>query len=251
MMSQKLAKYLAENNQAVVLKHGGETVGMVITPGAIEKFYRQYPLNPLEAQKEFFNSINKKMAEEKKAEVKLHDIKKVKIKNDGVVEVSYLDIAAGKSMEATCKYNHKAHSDLRFAFRNLVPHFVLLSESIPENKIKDFFTTDKPHVKSEMIEKHMSDYTVFGVTIKDKEEGKGVVLSATRKLKSGKYITINAPYTCFSDNDGDYDYNVELAKGIDKLVQETNQYMNGKAGSEIDPDQEEMFKEDDEEGKEE
>lgn len=143
------------------------------------------------------------------------------LKGDKIeVEYSKQSDIKNKPTHVSEECSNPPHADLRKAFSNLAVHAALLGEFIAPVMIRDI-----EDVNPDLV----SDYTVTGFTITGKDETEGVIISAQKKLKSGKTLGFNTPTTRFeSEGDGAYEFIDDLATCIDFCKSELKEYLNGK-----------------------
>ncbi len=157
-------------------------------------------------------------------------LKKITLVDDRKLEVEYSEQNdEGYTVrDYSVKSQFPVHNDLKKAFRNLVPHLLLINE-LKSDKLKDL-------KKQELL-----DYDVHILHIKSKDSGDGIILSGTKRLSNHKVISLNTPYTLLDDED--YQYNTELSADITLVINEAKEYLKGK----FDDSQKDMFKQDPEE----
>jgi len=113
----------------------------------------------------------------------------------------------------------RAHQDLVRAFKELIPHLILLTESI-EGKSLDDVSKDV----------RFKNFEARSFSIGGNDEHRGCVISGVRTLNGNKVISLNTPFTRFEpDTDaGQYEYLEELQAAIDTCIDEIKAFLEGK-----------------------
>lgn len=149
------------------------------------------------------------------------EIKKVRISKSGAkleyVRVSPADEEGEEDLKVTIteKSNQAPHRDLIGQFNALVPHLVLITESVDGS-----VTLEK--VKEDEL---LDDYEVRGFTRSGSDENEGIMLIGIKHLRSGKVLNLHTPFMKFTD---DYLYMSSLEDAIDNCCSEVVEYINGK-----------------------
>ena len=85
------------------------------------------------------------------------------------------------------------HPDLEKCFAQLVPHFCLLTEQVPEGE--DYWPAD---TSSASLPTQFTGYGVTGILLSSKASG-GVTLMGFRTLESGKVLNLTGQYVSFAE----------------------------------------------------
>ena len=101
------------------------------------------------------------------------------------------------------------HDDLRNAFKKLIPHFILLTEELPEDKMKGIIENDLQ--LPEDIEKK---YQVNAFSLSGSEDNQSITSSPSQKI--------------YDSNIEGYKFTDELRDALEHLVSEVQEYMDGK-----------------------
>lgn len=114
----------------------------------------------------------------------------------------------------------KCHPDLKTSIDALRVHAALLGEFIAEVMVPDIENVNEDLIK---------DFTVTGFTIvTDKNENESVILTASKKLRTGKVMGFNTPaeMLLIKENDG-YPFMEELIEALENSQAEFLAYYNG------------------------
>jgi hypothetical protein len=117
------------------------------------------------------------------------------------------------------------HNDMKEAFKKLHPHLCVICEEVPVNKIKNIegiASYDEDIHKPGGIEDVVSRFSVDSF----ERTSEGVKLAGTKKLSTGKFISLKTPEI---ELEGNYSFINELWAAIDELTQEIEEYMTGKS----------------------
>lgn len=124
------------------------------------------------------------------------------------------------------KQDTPVHPDLKKAFRDIVPHFMLLCEQTTENKaIKEAIMEGMPDGEIEAASIFFP-YEVDSFKLTGTGDNEGVVFSGTRILTNGGVLQLTSPKLIWDDDD--YKYKSELKNCIEILKEETREYSQGK-----------------------
>lgn len=144
-------------------------------------------------------------------------IKKASLKN-GTLEMEYDQIINDPELGPVIKTfklkgGNLPHEDLNKALQVLAFHAVMIAEQLP------------PNTKNPQEHELLKGITVTGFSIGGSDEHEGVTLIAQRALKSGQVLNFIAPFTKW---ESDYKYVADLEPEMQVVLQECNNYLNGK-----------------------
>lgn len=124
------------------------------------------------------------------------------------------------------KQDTPVHPDLKKAFKDIIPHFMLLCEQVSENK------AIKEAIKDGMPEGELDGASVFfpfevdSFKISGSGDNEGIVFKGTRILSHGGVLKLETPKLQFEDHE--YKYTDELLDAVNALKEETYEYSQGK-----------------------
>lgn len=171
-------------------------------------------------------------------------IKKASIISSLFLKYEFEQKDADVKNDIKTKSDAPIHNDLRNAFRAFIPHFVKLTELIPdEDLIRSAIDEPEAYLldKETSVSVEFFKYFVHEVIIDNKKGNNLLTLVGTKTLTDGEVIGIDCPLV---DLDGTYyPYAKQLNNAVDTLKEEVLAYMQGKYG---EGNQLEMFGEDDE-----
>ena len=150
-------------------------------------------------------------------------ITKAKVLKDRV-EILYLKHSDAESDNDSIKKCSEESSDpphekLIKAFEALSIHAAVENEFVDPSEITDI-TTHKDE-----------NFICTGFTIQGGEEMKSIVISARKKISTGKYFGFNTPPISFKDqSDQAYEFLTELATSVKHVQNEVLLYLGGKVG---------------------
>lgn len=145
--------------------------------------------------------------------------------NEEKVFVSKLEL------KATIK--KRAHPDLVEAFKSLTPHLYFLTEmeddarwraKNPQAELKDVFD----------LTPVLGEFKVTSFSIGGYDEHEGVTITGQKKLKSGKILNLNTPFTKWIDENSPYGFSDDLFRDVQVVIGEIKLYLNGKIHPEED-----------------
>jgi hypothetical protein len=150
-----------------------------------------------------------------------------------ICKYSYVDTLAERDNDGrpiikkgTETMNTTAHEDLHKAFRDIIPHFVLLSEQLIETKeIRNAIHDGIPDVIIDTTS-IFYPYSVDSFKLGGTEENESVSFSGNRILTSGGVLKLTTPPIRLTDLQ--YDFIQELIEAVEFLKEETYQYTQGK-----------------------
>ena len=101
------------------------------------------------------------------------------------------------------------HDDLRNAFKKLIPHFILLTEEMPED-----------------IE---NKYQVTSFALGGSEDNQTITISGYKVLTNDRVVSFSSPsQKLYEDRLDGYKFSEELREALEHLVSEVQEYMDGK-----------------------
>lgn len=149
-------------------------------------------------------------------------IRKAKVK-DASAEVSYEILNEdGYRSEIVAKHSYPPHKDLLEAFGILRKHLVCLC---------DLREADLIHAEGDMElfdHEKLDKFTVTSFTIGGYDEYEGVVITGQKRLKSGKVLNLNTPFSLWMDENDPYEYEDCLYNDVARCIFEVEEYLNGK-----------------------
>ena len=121
------------------------------------------------------------------------------------------------------------HDDLRNAFKKLIPHFILLTEELPEDKMKGIIENDLQ--LPEDIEKK---YQVNAFSLSGSEDNQSITITGFKVLSNDRIVSFSSPSQKIYDaNIEGYKFTDELRDALEHLVSEVQEYMDGKQAPKI------------------
>lgn len=149
-------------------------------------------------------------------------IKKASIKNSLFLAFEYdQSVNATKNIIKTSS-DAPIHDDLRNAYRYLIPHFAFICEEINESQCEELIENPDKEINEDSA---IYGYRVSGFSISGSGDTEGVVLSGSKKLKTGMVVNFNTPFIKF---DSDYDFMDDFLSRIENLRSEVYEYLEGK-----------------------
>ena len=116
------------------------------------------------------------------------------------------------------------HDDLRNAFKKLIPHFILLTEELPEDKMKGIIEIDLQ--LPEDIEKK---YQVNAFSLSGSEDNQSITITGFKVLSNDRIVSFSSPsQKLYEDRVEGYKFTDELRDALEHLVSEVQEYMDGK-----------------------
>lgn len=141
-------------------------------------------------------------------------IKKVSISSGFGLKVAYTQKEADGSLTSINRdCSSPVHDDMTDAFDKLSVHLGCISDFIDPDDINNI---EKP--KHAML----NDFKVRGIDIEDDDTG--VRLEGTKKLKSGKKLSLKTPTVKWGDKKP-YDYAGNLSEIVESIKYEVDQYL--------------------------
>lgn len=135
------------------------------------------------------------------------------------------------------------HDDLRAAFDKLIPHFILLTEELPENTMKGIIENGLQ--LPEDIEKK---YQVTDFELGGTEDQQTIKITGYKVLSNDKSITFTTPSQKLHEDKTDgYKFDEYLRECLDVLLAEVQEYMDGKQAPRSEVGKLDFGDEDDEE----
>lgn len=148
-------------------------------------------------------------------------ITKGKLLKGDKVEIYYKKQDSNVSKPVNCSEENPntPKQELRDAFAALTIHAALLAEFISTALVPDIAKANPELIK---------DYLVTGFTITGNEDDEGVIITAHKKLKSGKTMGFNTPVTRFSDeSDTAYPFMEELILAVENVCDHLVKHLEG------------------------
>ena len=155
-------------------------------------------------------------------------ITKVKLAKNGGVEVEFeqttvLPVDGGNVIEYYADVPYKGrslpHPDLLHAFELLRGHLAIICSQL-DGKKPDLH-------KIESDELFLALFKVTGVSIGGTGDSEGVTLVGNKKIKRGQ-LNLVSSFTKYMDENDPYEYADELMHLVTHVVDEANQYVDGK-----------------------
>jgi hypothetical protein len=163
-------------------------------------------------------------------------IKKAKLVSDLFLYVEYEEKDKdGKLKSKTEDSEIPVHDDLKNAIQKLHKHLALLCEEVSikgrPKTIEEFdsealyLKVDKSvdDISDEEPEARQSKFTAKSFSIGGNGENEGVTISGMKKLKTGKVVNLNTPFTKWSDTE--YPFIDDLSADIETCYYEVEQYL--------------------------
>jgi hypothetical protein len=141
-------------------------------------------------------------------------------------------VSANTTDNVARKSQVPVHDDLKVAFRKLNVHLAVICEEINPDDIPDIDNLPELDPDPDMTEEDqdplavkLSRFSVSAFKIVGNGENEGVVLTGQKRLSTLEFVKLETPVTRWQ---GDYPYVNELHVAIFNLVEEIEQYMQGK-----------------------
>lgn len=149
-------------------------------------------------------------------------IKKVKLDKHRTLEVTYNEVKTDGSFDVIARTCQQiVHEDLFNAFKNLIPHMIILCD------LRDVMTEGRSNKllspESYQLD-NFENFTIGSFSIGGVDDHEGVTISGS-KFKDEKFINFNTPFTKWTD---DYAFVNELAATVENIIEEVKLYLNGK-----------------------
>lgn len=171
-------------------------------------------------------------------------IKKASIISSLFLKYEFEQKDADVKNDIRTKSDAPIHDDLRNAFRAFIPHFVKLTELIPDEAlVEDAIKRPQLHVvdRENAVSDVFFNFSVHEVIFDNKKGNNFLTIVGNKILSSGDVISIECPLV---DLDSSYyTYVEELKVVVENLKEEVLAYMQGKYGV---GNQLEMFADEDE-----
>lgn len=164
-------------------------------------------------------------------------ITKAHLTKDNRLKISYQELSNGdepEKDEIERNSSRLAHPDLVNAFADLRIHLATITEQGEYSQ----FLEDK-----ELLEKFKATHISIGGD--DGGDHEGVTISGQKKLTTGKVLNMVAPFTKFAPERSDYSHSLDLDMTVKVLLSEISQYLNGTKYAPSNPNQLDLFGEDD------
>lgn len=152
------------------------------------------------------------------------EIKKAGIRGGIFLAYEYNIEADGISAKNKTQSTAPIHDDLRSAFTKLIPHFILLTEEMTEERIQGIIENDL--LLPEDIEQK---YGVTDFEIGGSEDMQTIKIGGYKVLSNDKSVSFSTPaQRLYEDKTDGYKYDNFLREALDVLIQEVYEYMDGK-----------------------
>ncbi|PPK99030.1 hypothetical protein [Parapedobacter indicus] len=157
------------------------------------------------------------------------NISKAKINKGGGLDVTYYETIIftdgdGQEVELsrqqTSEGRNLIHDDMQAAFDMLRTHLAIICDQ-PEAKDKTFYELD------EDVER-LNNFKVSSYSIGGSGNHEGVSISGNRRLRGGRVLNLNAPFTKYFDENDPYESATELQSLINHCNEEVLEYLDGK-----------------------
>ncbi len=165
-----------------------------------------------------------------------------KIKGD-YCEYSFSERTENGSQAVNISSEAIVHDDMRYAFRQLVPHLAFICDYLPVSTQLDIAMDDITKLQEESdLHTSLSVFKVTAFKLVGSGDAQGVSITGQKKLQNGSTLNITTPAVKYED---DYQYINELRIAVDKCQSEIVQYSDGKkapdAQLEMFGDNDDMF----------
>lgn len=152
------------------------------------------------------------------------EIKKAGIRNIIFLAYEYNLEDNGISAKNKTQSTAPIHEDLKSAFEKLIPHFILLTEELPEDKIKGIIENDL-----QLPEDIERKYQVTDFELGGSEDAQTIKITGYKVLSNDKSVSFSTPsQKLHEDRTDGYKYDNFLREALDVLIQEVHEYMDGK-----------------------
>lgn len=152
------------------------------------------------------------------------EIKKAGIRGGIFLAYEYNMEDNGVSAKNKTQSTAPIHDDLRGAFEKLIPHFILLTEELPTDRMKDII--ENGELLPEDIEKK---YQVTDFELGGSEDAQTIKITGFKVLSNDKSITFSTPSQKLHEEKTDgYKFDEFLREILDIILSEVLEYMDGK-----------------------
>lgn len=169
-------------------------------------------------------------------------IKKATIKGSLFLSYSFDQIDADVKNSINTSSDAPIHDDLRYAFKNLIPHFTMICEEITDESLIQK-AIEQPenylHDRETSLEESFFKYKTQGFEIKEKDGHEKLIISGAKQLATKEEVFFSSPPISLGDDE--YKFYKELQECIETLKEEVLAYMQGKTAPKAQMD---MFDED-------
>lgn len=110
--------------------------------------------------------------------------------------------------------------DLLHAFDLLRPHLAIICDQVEANGKTLYELDDEPNA--------LDNFKVISFSIGGSGEHEGVTLSGYKRLRGGRVLNLNSPFTKYLDENEPYEYAEELNQLINHCSNEVLAYLDGK-----------------------
>lgn len=170
---------------------------------------------------------------ESKLEPKAIEIKSGHLKDNMFCHYGYDHTVAANTTDSIYRKSAvPVHEDMKIAFRDLNVHLAVICEEIHPDDIPNIDNlpvldpdTDLTDDDQDPLALKLSRFSVSSFRIVGNGENEGVILTGQKRLSTGDHIKIETPVARYQ---GEYAFVNELHVAIFNLVEEIEQYMNGK-----------------------
>ena len=143
-------------------------------------------------------------------------VNKVKIINNGRLEVHYIDFGD----DIVLKGDHQVHPDLKAAMNRLVPFLC----DITEQREADKYDWSEPD--GEFNKDLLKNLSVSGIAISGDDAFEQVVITGKRTLSSTrKVLNLNTPQISLDSDEAEYVRLSELQEAVDAVCEEAKLYV--------------------------
>ncbi|QDP86046.1 hypothetical protein FNJ88_11000 [Chryseobacterium sp. SNU WT5] len=152
------------------------------------------------------------------------EIKKAGIRGGIFLAYEYNMEDNGVSAKNKTQSTAPIHDDLRGAFEKLIPHFILLTEELPTDRMKDII--EKGELLPEDIEKK---YQVTDFELGGSEDAQTIRITGFKVLSNDKSVSFSTPsQKLYEEKTDGYKFDEYLREILEVILSEVLEYMDGK-----------------------
>lgn len=152
------------------------------------------------------------------------EIKKAGIRGGIFLAYEYNMEDNGISAKNKTQSTAPIHDDLKAAFEKLIPHFILLTEELPVDRIRGIIENNLL-----LPEDIQQKYSVTDFELGGSEDAQTIKITGFKVLSNDKSISFSTPsQKLYEDRTEGYKFDNYLREILDVIISEVLEYMDGK-----------------------
>lgn len=152
------------------------------------------------------------------------EIKKAGIRGGIFLAYEYNMEDNGISAKNKTQSTAPIHDDLKAAFEKLIPHFILLTEELPVDRIRGIIENNLL-----LPEDIQQKYSVTDFELGGSEDAQTIKITGFKVLSNDKSISFSTPsQKLYEDRTDGYKFDNYLREILDVIISEVLEYMDGK-----------------------